>query len=125
MGLKNSVGIFLFSSSPYSSSKPFFHAQRQKLRGGEKAKMNALNVGLGVVAALLYAFLGYAAQDKPFSWKKFLRTVAIGTFSALGLDFTGMTFDVYTALVGPTTITVWLQKLIDTAKPTLSETSPK
>jgi len=28
-----------------------------------------------------------------------------------------MTFDVYTALVGPTAITVWLQKLVDTAKP--------
>ena len=79
--------------------------------------MNLLNVGLGVCAALVYAFLGYAAQDKPFSWKKFLRTVAIGAFSALGLDMAGMTFDVYTALVGPTAITFWLQKLVDTAKP--------
>jgi len=80
-------------------------------------KMNPLNVGLGVAAALIYAFLGYSAQDKPFSWKKFLRTVAIGVFSALGLDLAGLTFDVYTALVGPTAITVWLQKLVDTAKP--------
>jgi hypothetical protein len=79
--------------------------------------MNLLNVCLGVCAALVYAFLGYAAQDKPFSWRKFLRTVAIGAFSTLGLDMAGMTFDVYTALVGPTAITVWLQKLIDTAKP--------
>ncbi|MGB9672053.1 MAG: hypothetical protein ACPLZY_02785 [Candidatus Norongarragalinales archaeon] len=78
--------------------------------------VNVLNVGLGVCSALVYAFLGYAAQDKAFSWKKFLRTVAIGAFSALGLDLTGMTFDVYTALVGPTAITVWLQKLVDTAK---------
>jgi len=78
--------------------------------------MNPLNVSLGVAAALIYAFLGYAAQDKPFSWKKFLRTVAIGTATSLGLDLTGITFDVYTALVGPTAITVWLQKLIDTAK---------
>ncbi|MEM3379135.1 MAG: hypothetical protein QXL91_07990 [Candidatus Bathyarchaeia archaeon] len=78
--------------------------------------VNVLNVGLGVCAALVYAFLGFAAQEKPFSWKKFLRTVAIGAFSALGLDLTGMTFDVYTALVGPTAITVWLQKLVDTAK---------
>lgn len=78
--------------------------------------MNMLNVGLGVFAALVYAFLGYASQDKPFSWKRFLRTVAIGAFSALGLDLTGMTFDVYTALVGPTAITVWLQKLVDSAK---------
>jgi hypothetical protein len=79
--------------------------------------MNLLNVGMGVCAALVYAFLGYAAQDKAFSWKKFLRTLAISAFSALGLDMAGMTFDVYTALVGPTAITVWLQKLVDTAKP--------
>ena len=79
--------------------------------------MNMLNVGLGICAALVYAFLGYAAQEKPFSWKKFMRTVAIGVFSALGLDMVGMTFDVYTALVGPTAITVWLQKLVDSAKP--------
>ena len=77
--------------------------------------MNLLNIGLGVCAALVYAFLGFAAQDEAFNWKKFLRTVAIGTFSALGLDLTGMTFDVYTALVGPTAITVWLMKLVDTA----------
>lgn len=86
--------------------------------------MNPLNVGLGVCAALIYAFLGFAAQEKPFDWKRFLRTVAIGTFSALGLDLAGMTFDVYTALIGPTAITVFLQKLVDTAKPA-PETSPK
>ena len=86
--------------------------------------MNLLNLGLGVCAALVYAFLGYSAQEKPFDWKKFLRTMAIGTFSALGLDLTGVTFDVYTALVGPTAITIWLQKLVDTAKPVQSEISP-
>lgn len=78
--------------------------------------MNLTNVGLGVCAALVYAFLGFAAQDKPFNMRKFLRTVAIGAFSALGLDLAGMTFDVYTALVGPTAITVWIQKLVDTAR---------
>jgi hypothetical protein len=83
-----------------------------------------LLVGLGFVAALVYAFLGYASQDKVFDWKKFLRTVAIGAFSALGLNFAGMTFDVYTAIVGPTAIIVWLQKLIDTAKPS-GESLPK
>jgi len=86
--------------------------------------VNPLNIGLGVIAALIYAFLGYAAQHEPFNWKKFLRTVTIGTFSALGLDLTGMSFDVYSALVGPTAVTVWAQKLIDTAKPA-PETSPK
>ncbi|GAI09909.1 unnamed protein product [marine sediment metagenome] len=87
--------------------------------------MNLLNFGLGICAALVYAFLGYSAQEKPFNWKKFLRTIAIGTFSALGLDLTGVTFDIYTALVGPTAITIWLQKLVDTAKPVQSETSLK
>ncbi|MEM3356733.1 MAG: hypothetical protein QW166_02785 [Candidatus Bathyarchaeia archaeon] len=78
--------------------------------------MNLLNIVLGVAAALIYAMLGFAAQDTPFDWRKFLRTVAIAACAALGLDLAGMTFDVYTALVGPTAITVWLQKLIDTAK---------
>jgi len=78
--------------------------------------MNLLNIGLGVCAALVYAFLGYAAQDKAFCWRKFLRTVAISAFAALGLDMAGMTFDVHTALIGPTAITVWLTKLVDTAK---------
>ncbi len=78
-------------------------------------KMNILNIGLGLAAAIVYAFLGYASQDKTFDWKKFLRTAAIATFSASGLDFRGMTFNVYAALVGPATITVWLQKLIDTS----------
>jgi len=85
------------------------------VKGGEK-EVNLLNIGLGVCAALVYAFLGYAAQDKPFDWRKFLRTIAISSFSALGLDMAGMTFSVYAALVGPTAITVWLTKLVDTAK---------
>ena len=78
--------------------------------------MNLFHIALGITAGIIYAVLGYSAQDKPFDWKKFLRTVAIATFSALGLDMAGMTFDVYTALVGPTAITVWLQKLIDSAR---------
>ena len=78
--------------------------------------MNVLNIALGIVAAVIYGFLGFASQDKSFDSKKFLRTVAIGAFAALGLDMAGMTFDVYAALVGPTAITVWLQKLIDTAR---------
>ncbi|MEM0095906.1 MAG: hypothetical protein QW660_04655 [Candidatus Bathyarchaeia archaeon] len=78
--------------------------------------MNLFHIALGITAGIIYAVLGYSAQDKTFDWKKFLRTVAIATFSALGLDMAGMTFDVYTALVGPTAITVWLQKLIDSAR---------
>jgi hypothetical protein len=78
---------------------------------------NLLNIGLGISAALIYTFLGYAAQNNAFDWKKFLRTFTIGLASALGLDLAGLTLDIYTALVGPLAITVWLQKLIDTARP--------
>jgi hypothetical protein len=78
--------------------------------------MNALFVMLGVVAGLVYAFLGYAAQKQPFDWKKFLRTLGIATLTALGLELGNVTADIYTALVGPGVITVWLQKLVDTAK---------
>jgi hypothetical protein len=81
---------------------------------------NLVNIGVGVLAALIYAFLGYAAQNNSFDWKKFLRTFIIGLASALGLDLAGLTLDIYTALVGPVAITVWLQKLIDTAKPQAS-----
>lgn len=84
---------------------------------------NPINIGIGVLAALIYAFLGYAAQKDSFDWKKFLRTFTIAIASALGLDLVGLTPDVYTALVGPVAITVWLQKLIDTAKPQ-TPTSP-
>jgi hypothetical protein len=79
--------------------------------------MNVLNISFGVFAALIYAFLGYAAQSQSFDWKRFLRTAAIGAFAALGLDMAGITFNIYTAIVGPTAITVWLQKLVDTSKP--------
>ena len=78
---------------------------------------NLLNIGLGILAALIYAFLGYAAQNNAFNWRKFIRTFTIGLASALGLELAGLTFDVYTAIIGPTALTVWLQKLIDTAKP--------
>jgi hypothetical protein len=80
--------------------------------------MDFLFVLLGVLSGLIYAFIGYAAQKDPFSWQKFLRTMIIAVLTTLGLDLTGITADVYTALVGPGAITVWLQKLIDTARGT-------
>jgi len=79
--------------------------------------MDILFILLGIVAGLIYAFIGYAAQKDPFSWQKFLRTMVIAVLTSLGLDLTGVTADIYTALVGPGAITIWLQKLIDTAKP--------
>jgi hypothetical protein len=68
----------------------------------------------------IWAERARAAQNSGFDWKKFLRIFTIGIVSALGLDLAGLTFEVYTALVGPIAITVWLQKLIDTAKPQAS-----
>ncbi len=76
--------------------------------------MDYVMILMGILGAAFYALLGYSAQDKPFDAKKFLTTFVIGTFLSLGLDLTGMNFNIYTALVGPTAITVWLQKLIET-----------
>lgn len=71
---------------------------------------------IGIAAGIIYAFLGYSAQKEAFDWKKFLRTVAIATLASLGLNVSGMTYDIYTAALEPVAITVFLQKLIDTAK---------
>jgi hypothetical protein len=82
--------------------------------GGEC--MNVFNIVLGVVTAVVYAFLGFAAQDKPFDSKRFLRTFAIALLSAFGLDVSGLSVDVYAAALSPTAVTVFIQKLIDTAR---------
>jgi hypothetical protein len=42
--------------------------------------MNPLNVCLGVTAALIYALLGYSAQDKPFNWKSFCEQLPSALF---------------------------------------------
>jgi hypothetical protein len=55
--------------------------------------------------------IGYASQDKPFSGKRFLRTIAIQTLATLGLVVTGISGDVYTSAVGPTAVTVFVQKI--------------
>ena len=74
------------------------------------------NIIIGVTAAIIYALLGYTAQDQPFNPKKFLRTILIAALSALGLDAAGLMVNVYAAALEPTAITVFLQKLIDSAK---------
>jgi len=78
--------------------------------------MNIGNILIGIAAAVLYAFLGFSAQTEKFDWKKFLRTVAIASLSALGLDVAGVTTDIYSAALSPTALTVFIQKLIDSAK---------
>ncbi len=73
--------------------------------------MNVENVFVGIGAGIAYALIGYASQDKPFDGKRFLRTVAIQTLATLGLTVTGVSGDVYTSVVGPTAVTVFVQKI--------------
>jgi len=68
-------------------------------------------VGIGVGVA--YGLIGYASQDKPFEPKRFLRTVAIQALATIGLVVTGISGDVYTSAVGPTAVTVFVQKIWD------------
>ncbi len=73
--------------------------------------MNVENVFVGIGAGIAYALIGYASQDKPFDGKRFLRTVAIQALATLGLTVTGISGDVYTSVVGPTAVTVFVQKI--------------
>ena len=75
--------------------------------------MNIESIAIGIVGGLLYALLGYSASGEDFNPKKFFRTFAIVSIAALGLDISGVGGPVYAAIVGPTAITVWLQKLVD------------
>lgn len=75
--------------------------------------MNVENLAVGIGAGMAYALIGYASQDKPFDWKRFLRTVAIQALATLGLTVTGISGDLYTSAVGPTAVTVFVQKIWD------------
>ncbi len=75
--------------------------------------MNVENLFVGIGAGIAYALIGYASQDKPFDGKKFLRTLAIQALATLGLTVTGISGDVYTSAVGPTAVTVFVQKIWD------------
>ncbi len=75
--------------------------------------MNVENLFVGIGAGIAYALIGYASQDKPFDGKRFLRTVAIQTLATLGLTVTGISGDLYTSAVGPTAVTVFVQKIWD------------
>jgi hypothetical protein len=68
---------------------------------------------VGIGAGVAYGLIGYASQDKDFSGKKFVRTVIIQTLATLGLVVTGISGDVYTSAVGPTAVTVFVQKIWD------------
>jgi len=75
--------------------------------------MSLENIAIGVGAGVAYGLIGYASQDKPFSGRRFLRTVAIQTLATLGLAVTGISGDVYTSAVGTTAVTVFVQKIWD------------
>jgi hypothetical protein len=59
--------------------------------------LNIENIAVGIGVGIAYGLIGYASQDKPFSSKRFLRTIAIQTLATLGLVVTGISGDVYTA----------------------------
>jgi Zn-dependent protease len=48
-------------------------------------------VGLAFVLGVIAALIGWYLSGEPFSETKFLRTVALATFAALGLSVTGIT----------------------------------
>ena len=75
--------------------------------------MNVENIVVGIGAGIAYGLIGYASQDKPFDGKRFLRTVAVQALATLGLTLTGISGDVYTSAVGPTAVTVFVQKIWD------------
>jgi len=79
-------------------------------------KLNIENILIGIVGGLLYALLGYAASKEDFNPKKFLRTFVIVSVCSLGLDISELNGNVYAGFLGPTAITVWLQKLIDSVR---------
>jgi len=63
--------------------------------------------------AQCFAFALPQLEDKPFSVKRFICTIAIQTLATLGLAVTGISGDVYTSAVGPTAVTVFVQKIWD------------
>jgi hypothetical protein len=71
------------------------------------------NIAVGIGAGVAYSLIGYASQDKPFSGRKFIRTVVIQALATLGLIVTGVSGDVYTSAVGLTAVTVFVQKIWD------------
>ena len=75
--------------------------------------MSLENIAIGIGTGVAYGLIGYASQNNSFSVKKFIRTVAIQTLATLGLTITGISGDVYTSAVGPTTVTVFVQKIWD------------
>jgi len=75
--------------------------------------LNVENIAVGIAVGIAYALIGYASQDKPFDGKRFLRTVAIQALASLGLVVTGISGDVYVSAVGPTAVTVFVQKIWD------------
>ena len=75
--------------------------------------MSLENIAVGIGTGVAYGLIGYASQNCSFNGRKFPRTVAIQTLATLGLTITGISGDVYTSAVGPTAVTVFIQKIWD------------
>ncbi|MCJ7559578.1 hypothetical protein MUO79_03035 [Candidatus Bathyarchaeota archaeon] len=91
--------------SPFSNSNVALIA----LKVFSEALFGKHRVGIG--ASVAYDLIGFASQDKPFSGRKFVRTVVIQALATLGLTVTGVSGDVYTSAVGHTAVTVFVQKI--------------
>lgn len=70
---------------------------------------------IGIGAGLVYSLLGWVASGEDFDPQKFLRTFAIATLVTLGLDVSNVTTDVWSAMLEPAMITVFLEKLLNSA----------
>lgn len=82
--------------------------------------MNFTNFILGLIGALIYSILGFAASGQPWSWNKFAKTFGLALLVVTGLDVTGLNADAnaWVSLVSPVAVVAWLQKLIQAiAKP--------
>ena len=70
---------------------------------------------LGIGTGLLYSWIGWVASGEEYDTKKFLRTFAIATLISLGLDVSNVTVDIWSASLEPAMITVFLEKLLNSA----------
>lgn len=77
-------------------------------------------IAVGVIVAIIYAIVGFLAQEEPFAPKKFGKTVILALFVALGMDIAITDFaNVYVSAVAVPMITIFIQKLAGIAAKTM------
>lgn len=77
---------------------------------------------LSVIAAFVYALIGWQASGEKFDEKKFLRTLIIQVLAAFGLSASGLGAS-YASPLSCTAITVIVQKLINWVAPNFQTSS--